>query len=203
MPSLPKKAKENAPPLTLSSVAPATLPATGERSRRLKSHAAIIARIATAGVGDGLGVAVGVATPTVREADGVVLAPAAVGERDGVGDGVADGDSVPPALREGVGEGVALAPAAIGEQDGERDGERDGVVVGERVGVGDDVDDGVREGVTEGVALVVDEHDGAAAMPAVAQPPHGHAVGQPDPAGQKEPTGQMIAVAFVEPAGQK
>jgi len=115
VPSLPKKAKENAPPLTLSSVAPATLPATGERSRRLKSHAAIIARIATAGVGDGLGVAVGVATPTVREADGVVLAPAAVGERDGVGDGVTVG--VP------VSEGVALAPPAVGERDGDGDGD--------------------------------------------------------------------------------
>ena len=47
------------------------------------------------------------------------------------------------------------------------------------------------------------EHVGAIESPVVVQPTgHGHACGDPDPAGQKEPIGHRMATSIALPAGQ-
>ena len=117
-----------------------------------------------------------------------------------VGVPVADGVPVGEALAVGVTEAVIdlvvvtvlevlVVPEVVPLFD------VDGVKVG--VAESEDPADGVCESV------VVAEHVGATLSPVDEQPAaQGHSEGEAEPAGQKEPTGQIIACALALPKGQ-
>jgi hypothetical protein len=143
-------------------------------------------------------VRLGVNDPVALDVGETVSVVEGVGDCDGVGE--VDVLDVAVTLGVTVFEGVTvLLVVTVWEDDVVPDlvcvSVRDGDTVGVRES--DEPADGVC--VCDGVAV----HVGAIESPAVVQPAeHGHGCGDPDPVGQNEPIGQMMAASIVLPSGQ-